>query len=301
MQKKQLFQLLLAIPIFFNSSCNNNSDEIYTGVVEGTVVRVPALTGGKITSLPVDNGDTVTEGQVLATVDTLELSYQRKNLDAMLLEIANQKQIAMTNQERSKKELNYLQEKYRRFEDLLKNQSVTQQSVDDLKNQLQNAEAAYQSSRQQLGSIEAKRMQMEAQLESLKKKISDAVITAPLSGIITEKFYETGEAIPPLGALAEIIDLKTMWVKIYISEKKLPLIKTGQSARIQPDGISKSLPGTVSWINSKAEFTPKTILTEETRTSLVYAVKVLIDNREEILKQGMPVTVQLQGVNDTKE
>jgi HlyD family secretion protein len=73
----------------------------------------------------------------------------------------------------------------------------------------------------------------------------------------------------------------------------LPHIKTGQEVEVHPDGTSDHLPGTISWINSKAEFTPKTILTEETRTSLVYSVKVRIKNDERILKQGMPVTVQL--------
>jgi HlyD family secretion protein len=297
MLKKSWFLLMLIVPIIFSCNFGGNSTDIYTGVVEGTVVRVPALTGGKINSLLIDTGDEVAAGQPLAIIDTLELSYQRKNLRAMLLEIDNQRQIATTNLERSKKDLTYVKEKYQRFEDLLKTQSVTQQTVDDLRNQLQNAQAANQANRQQLGSIDAKRMQIEAQLQSINKKISDAVITAPMKGLVTEKFYEAGEAIPPLGALAEIIDLNNVWVKIYIAEQKLPFIKTGQEAQIQPDGISEFLTGTVSWINSRAEFTPKTILTEETRTSLVYAVKVLIKNEDGILKQGMPVTVQLQQNN----
>ena len=95
----------------------------------------------------------------------------------------------------------------------------------------------------------------------------------------------------------EIIDLKNVWVKIYISEKILPLIKTGQEAQIHPDGISEYLTGTIGWINSRAEFTPKTILTEETRTSLVYAVKLYITNEKGVLKEGMPVTVHLNSGN----
>ena len=287
----------ICTPLLFSCNFGGNSSDIYTGVVEGTVVRVPALTGGKINRLLIDAGDEVTKGQLLATIDTLELSYQQQNLRAMLLEIDNQRQIATTNLGRSKKELTYIKEKYQRFEDLLTTQSVTQQAVDDLNNQMQNAEAVYRANRQQLGIIDAKRMQIEAQLKSVKKKISDAIIMAPLDGIVTEKFYESGEAIPPLSPIAEIIDLKNVWVKIYISEKKLPLIKTGQEAQIHPDGISEYLTGTIGWINSRAEFTPKTILTEETRTSLVYAVKVYITNEKGVLKEGMPVTVHLNPGN----
>jgi HlyD family secretion protein len=112
--------------------------------------------------------------------------------------------------------------------------------------------------------------------------------------MVAEKFFEEGEAIPPMAALAEIIDLNLVWVKIYISEKMLPHIQTGQQAEIHMDGSDQTLAGTVSWINSKAEFTPKTILTPETRTSLVYAVKIEIANPDHLLKLGMPVEVHLQ-------
>jgi HlyD family secretion protein len=292
---RKSYRLILAtlIPLLFHCDLGNNSGHVYTGVVEGTVVRVPALTGGKIVQLAVDTGDDVSQGQLMAVIDTTELAYQRKNLTAMKLEIENQKRIAATNLQRAEKDLAYVREKYQRFQDLLKKQSVTQQSVDDLQNQVQNAEAAYNTARQQLGTLDARTMQIEAQLQSLNKKIDDAIITAPLSGMITQKYYEAGEAIPPLAALVEVIDLDNVWVKIYISETMLPNIKTGQGVEVHPDGISDHLPGTISWINSKAEFTPKTILTEETRTSLVYAVKVRIENNERILKQGMPVTVHL--------
>jgi HlyD family secretion protein len=293
MRKAYRFILLLLLPLFFHCDWGNNSHQVYTGVVEGTVVRVPALTGGKIVQLVVDTGEDVSEGQLMAVIDTTELAYQRKNLNAMMLEIRNQKRIAGTNLKRAEKDLAYVKEKHQRFQDLLKKQSVTQQAVDDLQNQVQNAEAAYNTARQQLSTLDAKTMQIEAQMQSLNKKIVDAMILAPLSGVITQKYYEVGEAIPPLAALVEVIDLDNVWVKIYISETMLPHIKTGQEVEVHPDGTSDHLPGTISWINSKAEFTPKTILTEETRTSLVYSVKVRIKNDERILKQGMPVTVQL--------
>ncbi len=283
------------IVIFFLScSGDKNSTLVYTGIIEGTAVEVPALTGGQIRSLRVDTGDEVQKNQILGVVDTLELTYQRENLKGVLQEVMNQKAIATTQFNRAKNDLAYVQEKYDRFLDLLKNQSVPQQTVDDLRNQLQNAEAAVSAARQQVQSIEAKRTQVEAQLLSIQKKIRDATITAPLAGTVTDKYYEDGEAIPSFAPLVEIIDLNEVWIKIYVSEKVLPYIRTGQEVRIKPDGTEQELKGTVSWINSKAEFTPKTILTPETRTSLVYAVKVIIPNEKRILKQGMPVEVLVE-------
>jgi HlyD family secretion protein len=280
--------------IYLNCSNPNNSVKIYTGVIEGTRVHIPALTGGKIIQLYFDSGDTVDKGETLAQIDTMDLFFQKQNLMGMLQEVDNQKLIAMTQLKRAEKELKYLQEKYQRFEDLLKKESISQQSVDDLKNQLQNAESVYQAALQQIRTVEAKKIQAQAQRLSVEKKIRDAHIISPISGTIADKFYEVGEAIPPLAPLAEMIDLSEVWVKIYLSEQMLPHIQTGQEAEIHLDGSEQTLIGKISWISSKAEFTPKTILTPETRTSLVYAVKVIIANPDHILKHGMPVEVHIK-------
>ncbi|UCF65054.1 MAG: efflux RND transporter periplasmic adaptor subunit [bacterium] len=288
----KILMLVLGLSVVFCSD-GKQTNQVYTGVIEGTIVKVPALTGGKIIQLFFDSGDPVEKGATLAQIDTMELSFQRQNLNGILQEVDNQKLIALTQLERAKKELKYIQEKFRRYEDLLKEESISQQNVDDLKNQLQNAESVYQTALQQIRTVDSKRIQTEAQLSSVRKKIHDARITAPLSGTITDKFYETGEAVPSLAPLAEIIDLNEVWVKIYVSEKQLPHIQTGQKTKIHLDGTEQTLTGTISWISSTAEFTPKTILTPETRTSLVYALKVNISNPDRLLKHGMPVEVHL--------
>ncbi|MEJ2634193.1 MAG: efflux RND transporter periplasmic adaptor subunit [Calditrichia bacterium] len=292
---KKWFGILLIVGTFLILSCGggNEKNKIFTGVIEGTVVEIPALTGGQILGIYIDTGDTVLSGQTIAQIDTTELSYQRQQVQGGLAEIAVQENIAQTNLNRASNDLQYVRQKYQRFEELLKKQSVPQQTVDDLKNQLQNAQSAYQTSRQQVQNIEAKKEQLQAQLKSIQKKIDDATITSPISGTISEKYYEDGEAIPTFNPIAEVIDLKEVWVKIYMSETMLPNIKVGQEVKIIPDGTKKTLAGKVSWISPKAEFTPKTILTPETRTSLVYAIKITIPNPEKILKQGMPVEIQI--------
>ncbi len=289
------FGILLVAGTFLILSCGsgNEKDKIFTGVIEGTVVEIPALTGGQILGIYIDTGDTVQSGQRIAQIDTTELSYQRQQVQGGLAEIAVQENIAQTNLNRASNDLQYVRQKYQRFEELLKKQSVPQQTVDDLKNQLQNAQSAYQTSQQQVRNIEAKKEQLQAQLKSIQKKINDAAITSPISGTISEKYYENGEAIPTFNPIAEVIDLKEVWVKIYMSETMLPNIKVGQGVKIIPDGTKKTLSGKVSWISPKAEFTPKTILTPETRTSLIYAIKITIPNPQKILKQGMPVEIQI--------
>ena len=274
--------------------CGNNSkSSTYTGVLEGKSVQVPALTGGKVVKLLVDTGEEVKEGAVLAVIDTTELVLQRIQLGATLEELAVQKEIAETSLKRSKADLEYVQQREGRMKMLYENQAMPKQNLDDLRNEMQRAQSAYEAARQQVRSLESRKKQIEAQAGMVEKKISDAVITAPVGGLVSTLYYEVGEAVPPMQPVLELIHVSELEVKIYIPEKELPNVKHGQEVKIRVDGVKEELPGRVSWVSPKAEFTPKTILTPETRTSLVYAVKVTIPNPKRTLKHGMPVEVIL--------
>jgi HlyD family secretion protein len=282
-----LFQLLIL-------GCGSNSkSSTYTGVLEGKSVQVPALTGGKIVELLVDTGEEVKGGAVLAVIDTTELVLQHKQLSATLEELAVQKEIAETNLKRSKGDLEYVQQREERMKMLYESQAMPKQNLDDLRNEMQRAQSAHEAARQQVRSLDARKKQLEAQVGTVEKKISDAVITAPVEGLVSTLYYEVGEAVPPMQPVLELIHVSELEVKIYIPEKELPNVKHGQEVKIRVDGVKEELPGRVSWVSPKAEFTPKTILTPETRTSLVYAVKVTITNPKRILKHGMPVEVIL--------
>jgi len=279
---------------FLIVGCGDRSKSLtYTGVLEGKSVQVPALTGGKIVELLVDTGEEVAAGARLAIIDTTELVLQHKQLSAALEELEVQREIAKTSLKRSKADLEYVQQREERTKMLYDNQAMPKQNLDDLRNEMQRAESAYEASRQQVRSIEARAKQLEAQVGTVEKKISDAVITAPLEGLVSTLYYEVGEAVPPLQPVLELIHVSEVEVKIYISEKELPNVKHGQEVKIRVDGMNEELRGRVSWVSPKAEFTPKTILTPETRTSLVYAVKVTVPNPKRVLKHGMPVEVIL--------
>ena len=288
------FCLTLFVLLLILSGCGNNGEEnLYTGILEGTSVRVPALTGGQIENLFVNTGELVQKGQVIARIDSLELIYQRQQLTAMLQELKVQSEIAQTDLERTVKDLNYVETKYRRIDELYKTESASKQNRDDVENQLNNLKAVHLAAKQKLQSIAAKRNQIQAQINSINKKIGDTAISSPISGIVTNKYFEAGEAIPTLSPIVEVLDIDKLETKIYISESLLPQVKYGKPVTIRIDGLKKEVPGKVIWVSPKAEFTPKTILTPETRTSLVYAVKISLDNVDGLLKDGMPVVVEL--------
>lgn len=291
--KRNMLVSLIVLFLVLAGCSRNPSATSYTGIVEGTTVEVPALTGGKILELYFDAGSRVSAGDTLAVTDTLELSFEKQQVAAGLEQLSIQERIAATNLSRSRADMNYLQEKYERIRKLYENQSVPRQTLDDIANQLQRAQSAVIAAQENVSLISAQKNRLVAQLKELRKKMKDATITAPISGIVAAKYFEVGEAVPPLSPIAQIIDLSEVWVKIYISEKLLPVIRYGQEAQIRVDGLEEILRGSVEWISPKAEFTPKTILTPETRTTLVYAVKVVIPNPRQVLKHGMPVEVAL--------
>ena len=293
MTKKLLTAVFL---IFILAGCGRKEEgNVYTGVLEGVSIQIPALTGGKILKLFVDTGQEVRSGDTLAIVDTTELILNRDEVKASLKELNAQSGVLQTNIRKAKSDLEYVREKYQKLKELVKSQAVPQQKLDDLSNQLQRAESAYHIALQNQQMLAAKKERLTAKLKIIQKKITDAVITAPDSGIIFSKYFEEGEAVPPLSPVVELVNIKKLNVKIYISEKILPRVKYGENVRIRADGLNKEFTGKVSWVSSKAEFTPKSILTPETRTSLVYAVKISVKNPEGILKDGMPVEVILTG------
>jgi HlyD family secretion protein len=290
---KNIFSVSLIILLVVAGCGNDSNNKIYTGVLEGKSIQVPALTPGKILSFYVNTGEEVQYGDTLAIVDQSELELQLKQLNGSMKELKIRMEIANTSFQKANSDFDYIREKYQRMEKLVLANSMPQQTLDDLKIQMDHAEISQKATKQTMQSVSAKEDQLLAQIQLINKKIHDCFVTSPETGIIANKYFEKGEVVPPMSPLAELIHIHSVDVKIYIAEQTLPEVSYNQEVEIHVDGISNRIKGNVSWISPKAEFTPKTILTPETRSSLVFAVKITIPNPERILKHGMPVEVIL--------
>ena len=263
----------------------------YTGVLEGRSTRVPALLGGRLVEVRVEEGAMVAPGDTLALVDTLELAIQARQVEAARQELVVQAEIAATALDRTGTDLEYAEEKAGRIRALAEDQALPRQNADDLHHQVELAHSARQSAGQQLKLLQAKDRQFSVQLEMIRKKQADAVVLAPAAGVVASRYFEPGEAVMPTQAVVELLQVRQLEVRIYIPAAQLPQVRYGQQVQLRVDGMSEGLAGQVIWVSEKAEFTPKTILTPETRAALVYAVKVLVDNPEGVLKHGMPAEV----------
>jgi HlyD family secretion protein len=132
----------------------------------------------------------------------------------------------------------------------------------------------------------------EAQIASLQKNISDAVLKAPVGGIVTSKLVDAGELIAPRTPIVVITDLDHAWANVYVDEPTVPALRLGEKVPLVTDA-GQRLEGTITFISPKAEFTPRNVQTAEERSKLVYRIKVTADNRQGVLKPGMPVEAEV--------
>jgi HlyD family secretion protein len=134
---------------------------------------------------------------------------------------------------------------------------------------------------------------VDAQIATLEKSRDDAVVRAPISGVVTERLLDLGEMVAPRAPIALVANLDQVWAEVFVGEVQVPGIKLGQAATVFTDAGGPGLPGKVSFISPKAEFTPRNVQTAEDRSKLVYRVRIAVDNPQGILKQGMPVEAEI--------
>jgi HlyD family secretion protein len=137
----------------------------------------------------------------------------------------------------------------------------------------------------------------QAQVALLEQRLQDAELKAPVAGIVRSRLIEVGDMVSPQKSAFTLALTQPKWVRIYVPETDLSRIHAGDAMQVRVDGVNQPLNGTVGYISSMAEFTPKTVQTEELRTSLVYEVRVQVDDPNNVLRLGMPATVTLKAVH----
>ena len=143
-------------------------------------------------------------------------------------------------------------------------------------------------SRRDLDNAETAYRVAKANVDYVNASILNAVIYAPIDGVVLERNLEAGEMAFPGSAIITLADLKRPWIKIYVPQPKLHRVKLNQKAEVTIDGTKKRFSGKVVAISNKAEFTPKAIQTKDERVKLMFAVKIAVENPAGELKPGMP-------------
>ena len=290
---KKLILFIASLSLF---ACNNGEENLSTfnGRLDVDIIRISAKTSGEIDSLFIDEGQTVIKSQSLAVIETDRLKLQMEQQDAQLAELNANARALDAQAKQIKAQIKLNKDLLTKTTDLVKNGAATSQKLDDLTTQKEVLEAQLESVLANRAALDDKRKQIDAAIQITQLNLKDSHVTAPVNGTILNRYHNLKELVNPGMVLFDMADVSVMDATIYIPLSELNRVRLNQKVSVKVDGISNNLEGTVYWIASEAEFTPKTILTEETRTSLVYAVKIRINNTDGKLKIGMPVDVLIE-------
>ena len=284
-------QYFFALALISLISCNGNNDQADAyGNFETEEVIVSSEMAGKLINFEIELGDQIHKGQVLAVIDTTQLSLQIKQLVAQKKAVATKKVNLKAQVDVQDEQIKNLKTEQDRIHKMYADQAVTQQQLDEVDGKMQVLQKQLKSTNTQFLSINSELDVLEAQLEIAKDKLNKCFISSLMDGVVLEKYVELGELAAPGKAVVKLGNLSELDLRVYVSGAQLPTIKLGQQVEVLIDENkteNQSLTGKVSWISPQAEFTPKIIQTKEERVKLVYAVKVKVKN-DGRLKIGMP-------------
>lgn len=291
MRTSQLYILILSLCFCACQSDERTYDA--SGVFETTEVIVSARTAGELVSFSADEGDSVKLGQLLGCVDTLQLMLQRKQLLASL-SATDSRKLSENRQLASLREQIAVQQRERlRYEQLVRGNAAPQKTLDDINHQIgvlqRNLDALAEQVESSNNSLKGQSASIMAQVEQIDNSLRLSKITAPISGIVLEKYAEQGEFATTGRALFKLSDITDMKLRAYLTAEQVNGIRLGQKVKVYADSGKnerKEYAGIITWISDKAEFTPKTIQTRDERANLVYAVKISVHN-DGLIKRGM--------------
>ncbi len=285
---KNIIGLFIITNMLFSCSSNSDLADGY-GNFEAIETIISAESNGKLMHFDINEGQVIQKGTNIGYIDTIPLSLKKKQLRASKKVIASKSKGVLSQISVLKSQLKTANVSKNRIQNLIKENAGTQKQLDDINGKIDMINQQIISVESQNAPIINELKSLDIQLLQLDDQIQKSVITNPVTGTVLVKYAEPFEVTAFGKPLYKIADVSTMQLRVYISETQLSSVKTGQEVTIKIDeGDSmKSLTGTVTWIASEAEFTPKIIQTKEERINLVYAVKIDVKN-DGSLKIGMP-------------
>lgn len=298
---------------------DNEGDLLASGTVEATEADLGFQVAGRIEEIRAREGDRVDPGQELAMLDRTELLARRRSAQAQveatrarLLEMergSRPEELAQAEaaQRAARERLDDARRDLERSRRLFEGGAISREALDKAETAVRLAEAALDQAaeahelvregprREQIAAQRATVAQAEARLAEAEAFLENAVIRAPVAGLVTVRHREPGETVGAGAPVLTLRDLDDRWVRIYVREDRIGRVSIGQGATVTSDTYAdRTYEGEVVFIGSEAEFTPRNVQTAEERIKLVYPVKVRITGDPSLdLKPGIPADVRL--------
>jgi len=298
------------------------------GRIEATEIDISTKAAGRIRDILVREGDFVAAGQVLARMDTDQLAAQRRQAEAQLrranigVETANslvtqreaEREAAVAVIAQRAAQLDALERRLARAETLIKTSAVSQQVLDDDRANEQGAKAAVAAAKAQLAATEAAISSAKAQIvdagaavdaakaaiDSITVEINDSTLTSPRDGRVQYRVAQPGEVLAAGGRVLNLVDLSDVYMTFFLPTAQAGKIAIGADVRLLLDALPNVvIPAKATFVADTAQFTPKTVETEEERQKLMFRVKAHIPQdllRKYIaqVKTGLPGVAYVQ-------
>ena len=300
--------IFLSLPILFCISCNKKEKDFdATGIFEATEITVSAQASGEVQQLDITEGQSLDSGARVGQIDVYQLVQKQNELEAAKQQIyankaaTDSRQLDLNKQLASlQQQISHAQRERQRFARLVQDGAVARKLLDDINAQISLLQCQLEATRDQFRStnasladqvkgFQAQMKGVEAQQRQLERQIQNATIIVPKGGVVLEKFVEAGEFVGVGKPLFKLAQMNHVYLRAYVTSAQLKSVMLGQKVKVYADyggGQQQEYGGKVTWISSRSEFTPKTIVTDDERADLVYAVKIAIKNDGQV-KIGM--------------
>ena len=310
--------LAVSVYLFIDRDHSVDSSIRVSGNIEITSTLVSFKVPGRVLERPVDEGETVRAGQVVARLDGADFLQEAaiRRAEAESARAGLQELVAGSRSEEIAQaeaalaaveaESARLADDFKRQQELFAREVIPKQKFDAARAARDAALAQARQAREALALVRkgprkeridqgrARLRQTEAALALAEERLGYATLTAPVAGMVMAKHVEPGEQVVAGTPVITIGDLDKVWVRAYIPETDLGRVHIGQKARVTTDTWpGKAYEGTVSFISPEAEFTPKNVQTEKERVKLVYRIKITLANPNRELKPGMPADAEI--------
>ena len=292
--------IFLSLLILFCISCNKKEKDFdATGIFEATEITVSAQASGEVQQLDITEGQSLDSGTRVGQIDVYQLVQKQNELEAAKQQIyankaaTDSRQLDLNKQLASlQQQISHAQRERQRFARLVQDGAVARKLLDDINDQISLLQRQLEATRDQFRStnasladqsrgFQAQMKGVEAQQQQLERQIQNATIVTPKSGVMLEQLVKAGEFVGVGKPLFKLAQMDYLYLRAYVTSAQLKSVMLGQKAKVYADyggGQQQEYVGKVAWISSRSEFTPKTIVTDDERADLVYAVKILIKN-----------------------
>ncbi len=285
--------------IFFFVSCKGNQSKYdASGTFEATETIISAEANGVLKQFDITEGATLTAGQYIGTIDTVPIYLKKKQLLVQIRTTLSQKPDIAKQLAALTIQLAAAQKEQKRVQRLLKADAATPKQMDDVNALVEVINKQIEAQYSTLGitseSITQQTNPLLIQIEQIDDQLAKCKIINAVNGTVLTQYAEVNEMAAMGKPLYKIADLSTLVLRAYLTGDQLTSVKVNQQLNVLVDGEngkSKGYEGTVEWISTKAEFTPKTIQTKDERANLVYAIKIRVKN-DGVLKIGMYADVK---------